>query len=479
MIKTVFKAHPMMIFNLIRPYLFILILPLVRAAVQYFTKGEINGLLAFEVMTLAFIILLAVLGWCSVSITVRKRYITVKKGFLIKSCAVIELSRISSISLKQNIFDLIFKSVSCQINTEAGTPKKSDFDIKLSKSDAKRLYSMVYGTENMKTIKFSVLRIALLAATASSATTGIIVGVPVINQVGELLGLAISDMLLDRINNISSKFNSVFPPVVNAVTIIFLIAYGISFVLCIIKYVNFKLKSGESSIEVQSGIITRRKTVFKKSRVNDICFEQTPLMRLINKYSMRVSIGGYGNGKGEKAIMFPVAKRGELKKYLNVHFHCFKSQDKGIVAIKSLSGLKRFVYVPVLMGLLIIGVGLSCVMAFPFFDRLILFLTVIALCVDAYYGSVCYYGYKFGEIKAGENISVAGSKGLTVRELYFSKNKIALIKLVQTPADRRFKTCKVKFVVCSELADSVRVRNLSTDAVIKQINREFNLNIDE
>ncbi len=479
MIKSVFKAHPIMIVQLIKPYLFILILPIVRAVIQYFTASKTNGLLALEIITLAFIILLAVFSWNSILISVSDRYITVKTGFLIKSCAVIELSRISSISLNQDVFDFIFKSVSCKINTEAGTPRKSDFDIKLCKSEAKRLYFMIYGEEDMKIIKFSPLRIALLAATVSSAATGIIVGIPVINKISDLIGIAISDMLIDEINNVSAKFNSVFPPVVNTITVILLIAYGVSFLVCLIKHLNFKLKSGNNSIEIQSGLITRRKTIFKKSKVNDVCFEQTPLMRLIKKYSMRVSIGGYGNGKGENAIIIPVARRAELKEQLKIHFPFLKSQGKSIAPIKTIFNLNRFLYISALLALLIIGVGLSLIIVFPFFDRLILFLTVLALCVDLYYGSVCYYGYKFGQVKIGEYILASGTKGLIVRELYCDKSKIGVIKLTQTPADTQFKTCKLKFVVRSEFADSVRLKNLNIEEVIEKINKEFNLNIDE
>ena len=63
MIKTTFKAHPIMILRLMKPYLFILILPLIRALIQYITKGEINGLLAFEIIAFCFILAIAILRW--------------------------------------------------------------------------------------------------------------------------------------------------------------------------------------------------------------------------------------------------------------------------------------------------------------------------------------------------------------------------------------------------------------------------------
>ena len=229
MFKTNFKAHPIMIIRLMKPYIFVLILPLFRALIQYVTKGEMDGLLSLELVAFGFVLTMAILGWRAISITVGDRYITVKKGVLIKSCAVIEVSRLSSISLKQNIIDLMFGAVDCSVNTEAGRPQKSDFELKMSKNDAKRLFKCIYGEEKQTVIKFSAYRIALLAAATSSAATGIIVGVPIINKASDLVGIAISDMLLDEINNVSSRFDSVFPPIVNTVTVILLFAYIVSF----------------------------------------------------------------------------------------------------------------------------------------------------------------------------------------------------------------------------------------------------------
>lgn len=479
MIKTVFKAHPIMIFRLMKPYLFILILPLVRALIQYITKGEINGLLALEIVAFCFIVVMAVMQWRSIAITVNDRYVMVKKGFLIKSCAVIEVSRLSSVCLKQNIFDYIFRSVDCAVNTEAGTPKKSDFSLKMHINDAKLLFKLIYGEEERVTVKFSAYRIALLAATTSSAATGIILGVPVINQASDLLGVAISDMLLSEINNVSSRFNSVFPPIVNTVTIILLIAYGVSFVISFVKNINFKLKSGKDGIEVQTGIIVRKRIIFKKSKINNICFEQTPLMRLIKKYSMRVSVGGYGDGKGDTAVVVPVATHKELEEQFAEHFPSFEVNQNRIKPLHTRFNLNRFLYIPALLALLILGAAATLMIIFPYFDRLVLFLMAVALSADGYYASVCYHNYKYGGLGISDCVQASGSTGFTVRELYCEKNRIGVIKISQTPADRHFNTCKIKITVRSENADSVRVKNIDIKTAKNRLNEAFKLNIDE
>lgn len=479
MIKTTFKAHPIMIFRLMKPYLFVLILPLIRALIQYVTKGEINGLLSLELAAFAFILAVAVVGWRSISITVSDRYVTVRKGVLIKSCAVIEISRLSSISLKQNILDFVFHSVDCAVNTEAGTPQKSDFKFKMHTNDAKRLFKLVYGEEERTVIKYSAFSIALLAASTSSAATGIIVGVPVINKASDLVGVAISDMLLSEISNISNKFNNVFPPIVNTVTIILLIAYSVSFLLSFLKNINFKLKSGKNSVEIQSGFFARKKIIFRKSKVNNLCFEQTPLMRLLKRYSMKASVGGYGDGRGERAVIVPVARHTELEQQLKEHFPFLKPKGKSVSPKQTRINLNRFLYVPTLVALAIIGAGATLMVLFPYFDRFMLFLTVVALCVDAYYASVCYHGYRHGELRVADFVLACGSVGFTVRELYCEKNKIGVIKISQTPADRKFNSCKVKLTVRSENADSVRVKNLDAKSVKEAINKQFNLNWTE
>lgn len=473
MIKTEFKAHPIMILSLMKPYLFVLVLPLIRALIQYLTVGEIDGLLALEIVAFAFILTTSVLNWRSISITVNDRRLTVKKGFIFKSHAVIEVSRLSSVSLKQGPLDIIAQSVQCSINTEAGRPKKSDFSFKMQKNDAKRLFELIYGEESRTTIKISPFKIALLAATTSSAATGIIVGVPIVNRASDLLGVAISDMLLDEINNVSLRFNNIFPPIVNTITIILFAAYGVSFLISFFKNVNFKLQSGKNSMDIRSGVIVRKRIVFKKSQVNNICLEQTPLLRLFKRFSMRASIGGYGDGRGEKAVVIPVASHDEIEQQFKMHFPISLTGENAIKPERSAANLNRFLYIPTIILMVVIATGLCLGVLFPYFESLILFLAVVAIVADLYYANVCYRNYKHGNLCFEDCIFASGSAGFKIRELYCEKNRIGVIKVTQTPADRKFGTCKVKLTVRSENADSVRVKNLKTKEVGEKIEEIF------
>ena len=84
-------------------------------------------------------------------------------------------------------------------------------------------------------MRFSLYKLAFLAATTSSAFTGILISVPVINKLGKLLGIALNQVLFNRINEASGKMNKYFPPIVNMVTLVLLFGYIVSFVYSFLK----------------------------------------------------------------------------------------------------------------------------------------------------------------------------------------------------------------------------------------------------
>lgn len=478
MIGFEFKAHPLMFFKIIKPYIFVLFLPFLRAFVQYLTIGKTSGTMFLEFMAIFVISVIAFFGYKSIKISVKGNRVTIKRGFLIKGEVSIDISHISSISTKQNLLDLLFGSVSCFINTEAGRPKKDDFNLKLYKKDAKILCILVNGSEKVKKISFSTFRIALLAAGTSSVLTGMIIAVPVVKKTGDIINVALTDLLLEQMSDISSKINNYLPSFVNYVTVFFVFAYMASFVITFFKRVKFRLIVGKKTIEIESGLITRKNIIFKKSKINNICFEQTFLMRILKKYSMSVSIAGYGNKKGERATVVPIGNKNSIKNQAKAIYGVFDYYANKIVPKQNLASLKNFLFVPMMIFLALITTVTVLLLVFPHVRRFILLFAFITLCFNLYYVSICYYDYKHSFVCFSDVIVVSASKKLSVQELCCSKNKVGVIKITQTPADKRRKTCKTKITVCSESADGARVRHIDLKSVIEGINRTYDVKIN-
>lgn len=473
-----FKAHPLMIFTFLKPFLFILVIPLISGLIQYARYKTFDNVLGLELILFCIIMFIAVLRWQSFSLIcdTKNNSVTIEKGLLFKRKAKIALSKISSVQTAKNPIDAIFFAVTYRINTEAGTISRSDFEFKLSNKKSQEVSRLLYTKSETKAVKFSAVRVAILAATTSSAFTGIIVGVPIINMAGKLLGVAISDMLLDEINNVSSKIQTYFPPAVNTISLIILLSYFISFVYSFLKHINFKLFLQDDKLEVRSGFFVRLRTSFKKKAINDIRIEQTPIMMLLRRFAMKVSVGGYGDAKGESEVIIPLGANREMKKRFYEYFSFFLPDQKGIRPPKSLLMKIRFLSWPVyyFIGTVVLAIIFS--LRFQNLTRFIVFLSAVVSAIIFCYGYLCLFEYNHSTIKLGENIFLRSNRWFRTCEMYCPKENIGEVKILRImPADYFYKTCRVRVFIRSERADSLRVRHLDYETAKQHIYKCFDI----
>lgn len=475
--KKTFKAHPLMILSFVKPFLFVLLLPVIKGFLQYVTVKTVDGVLGLEIFLFMCLTAIGILRWQSFSLICNEetRTVTIIKGFLFRRTAKIDIAKLSSVQTTKNPLDTVFRCVTYKINTEAGNNRKSDFEFKLSIKNSKTVSDLLYGKGEPKAVKFSFLKIAVLAATTSSAATGIFIGVPIINRAGTLLGIGLSDMLLNEINNLSLKIKTYFPPVINVISLIILLSFLISFLYSFFKYINFKLYLEKEKMEVRSGFIVRTRTSFRKSAVNNIKVEQTVLMMLLKRFAMKVSVGGYGDIKSESQVIIPLGRNKEIKNKLSEYFPFFLTNEKGIHPHKSNLTKSRFLFWPAIY---FIGVSLLAIwfsQRFGEFTRFILFLTAVLCSIVVCYAYVCLFEYNKGKVSLGDNIFARSNRGLRTYELYCPKENIGEIKIIRFPTDYIYKTCRIKVSVRSENADSIRVRHLDYKTVKSEVYKCFNI----
>ena len=174
--KQEFKAHPLMILSLIKPFLFVLILPVLKGAVQYLIYRRITGVFTLEAAALIVMLLAAFLRFRSFSIVCGKNGVKIREGVFLKKTSYIAVSKLSSVQTVQNPLDAVFGAVTYCVNTEAGKKGKTDFKFKLSLKNSKKVSELLYGKSDYTAVRFSVIKVAVMAATTSSAVTGMIIG---------------------------------------------------------------------------------------------------------------------------------------------------------------------------------------------------------------------------------------------------------------------------------------------------------------
>lgn len=475
--KKQYKAHPLMIGTFIMPFFFILVIPVVKGIYQYVRFKEINDILGLEVFIFLAMLLVAIVRCISFELIIdtENQTVTVKTGVLYVKKAVLNISKISSIQTDQNPIDALLHSVTYKINTEAGKKGKADFKFKLSLKNSKEVSTILYEKEKPVAIGFSPLKIAFLASTTSSAFAGMIIGVPIIYKAGALLGVALDKLILYELENTSSKIPTYFPTAVNTVALTILIAYAVSFIYSFIKLINFRLFAGTENLEVRSGFFVRTRTCFRKDAVKNVRIEQTPLMMIGRRYSLKANIGGYGDVKSEAEVVVPAANRFDIKKNFREYFPFLEPGGKTVSAKRNFITKSRFLTLPLLYFLIIAAVSLVLALRFVLFTRLVVFLTTIIAIVNTIYMCLCYYEYKCGKVQIDQNVFVRGRTGMRTCEFYCPKENIGEIKLIRWPIDYLHKTCRARFSVRSEHADSIFVRHLDYKTLKQEIYKNFNI----
>ena len=412
--------------------------------------------------------------WCY-TICFKGDKFTIKSGVFLKQTAEISIDSVSSVQSIVSPFDILFKTVTYKINTEAGRKNKSDYVIKLKKSQGDEFCERIYGETPIVKQRFSAFKVAIMAAATSSAFTGLIIVVPLINKAGDLLGVALRDMLLDEINNASEKLGNVFSPIANTVTIILLISYLVAFLYSFLKYVNFRIRLGDAQLEVRSGIYERLRTHFKKSSVNNVVIEQTPIMLLIKQFSMKVSVGGFGESKGESQMVVPCAKRDEIKQDFENYFPFLVAEGDTIQTKKDKISKARFLFLPSIYLLLVLASSFLLALIFKDFGKLIFFISTILMVIVFYFAYLSIYESKFGYMTLGKTVFIKSINNLRTRELYCPKENIGQITIKQFPMDRQYGSCCIKFFVRSESADSIKLRIIDFELAKSQVYKTFGL----
>lgn len=485
-----FKTHPIAILTYLKPFLFVLLIPLLKAGVQFLADRKADNIIISETVTAILITVYALLKYRHFLLRIEGDTLYMRFGVVVSRQVKIKIKKISSVELTRNPLDYLFSAATVKINTEAGRKGRADYSFKLSLNAARQLKDITSDEENEQkiAIKFSPVKIALAAAATSSTTTGIIIAVPIIWRAGKLLDMAIEDMLLKEINNVSNRFSGHIPPIVNAITIISLFFYLISFIYTFFKSTGFKLVLKNKTIDISSGFFVRKNISLKKSAINSVSIEQTPIMQLLKKSLLRVEISGYGGAKGETATVIPASENYNIKREAQLMFPQFKflcseeefQSDEKTKSYPVRTGerrrsLFRLLTIPFYwLAVVLIAYPLLSGVFVPFAD-LVAFLTVICIGIIGYRFFLCFYNHKNGQMFFGDVVYACYSKGIKTRRMYCDAKKIGMITITEYPIDRKAKTCKVKIRMRSESSDYMSVKCISAEKIKKQIAKVYNL----
>lgn len=469
------RPHPVMIFKFLSPYLFVLILPVVRQVLNLRNNTGFSRFFILELLLFVAVVIAAVLKWYRYRLYISDTYIRYTKGLFYRVEATIPKAKISSLFIEKKPLLWFVDGAVLKFDTEAGKPRKNDFQMTIRAKDVNTLFTLLpFKGSNFKHYHAPNLKIIIMALANTSTTTGLLIAAPVVNNAGKLLGKSLSDIWV-TISSVSSALEFIIPPIASTISIVILIGFMASFLSTVFKCVPFNLYIKGDLITSVSGLISRRYTSFKREAINNLIIIKSPIMRLLRHSTVKVNVAGYGKHKGEIAVFIPAASKRELANLIEDFLPSMVS--KPIKLRPPYRSLRRFLTLPFVLFFIIPTASILLSKRFANFKDFIEFLTFISIIILAVFGELRLKKYVQSGIALGEHIAVLSSKKFSIVELRCKFEKIGVIKITQTPFDRKHNLCKIKLTIRSESADSITVANLDYLELKNALFNNYNIEI--
>ncbi len=401
----------------------------------------------------------------------------IKRGALIKGETMLKWDEISSITVKRGLLDLLFGSAECILNVEGKQTKKADFCFKLSFASAKELFLRPFVQKMPRKPRRLTVKNALLAAASSSVVAGFAAALPTASFIGNALGIAVSELIINEMGDEKSIFGVTLPPIASILTLLVIISYTVAFVVEFFKNIAFYSFATKREICIVRGFFARRYTILLRKRVQGLVIEQNLLMRACKKYAVQAVVAGYGNLRGEKSMIIPFCSKEALKRLLRANSAVPSAVWAEMSPVKARETKRRFLLPARALGAAIISTAALLSLVFPLFYRFFAILGAAALALSVGYRIVREAAYKKSRVLIGDRVWAVSSEGLRLKALCLKKENIGALGISQSPFSRRYGTATLKISCFSERGGKIKVRMLELEK-LKQVLTE-KLNFDE
>lgn len=323
------RNHKLVILN----YIFKSIKDFLLPIIIILSKGIRVNKLPILLGIISIIIFIGFVKWYNTYFYVKDEKLHYNTGVISKNDIAIPIEKITTIDFSQNILQKIANVVTLKIDSGASNNKDSEITIVLKKDNAEILrndlmlkekfleYTTVEKEYDNVIINMGKRDVILYSITQNSL--GIVIG-------GMLSFFAFADDVLKIFNidldKIINKNDISFNFKLNTKVIIIMVALMISFLIIIklisliiyvLKFSNFKVIKDDNLVRVEYGLLNTKKYSFPINKINAVILKQNIFRQLLGLYKVHISVIGYGDEKGEEALLFPICNMESINHVLN------------------------------------------------------------------------------------------------------------------------------------------------------------------
>lgn len=455
--------HGWLVVRYMYPYLSLLIIPLVKELLK---KSRLSVFLSLEVLALLTAFTVAVIKRVKFRCIMTEDGIFVKSGLFIKKEYFVPTEKAAVVSVERNALLRIFNTATLKIYGSFGRKSERIVDIPITLRYAELVEKMYSIKPENEIYECGFLGTLLSSAADSSLSVGLFIALPIINLSGKIIGTSIKDMLLRELKETDYVIPNLIEKGVRILSLILIIGYAVSFLNAFLKNVNFKIFKDGDFLLIKAGILPRRSICFKSGDITAAAVRKSPVLRIIKKVSVMVSVGGYGTETRENCLLLPLVSEKTAKLFFEIYAPEVALSAPRIQHPKS--SVLRFLRPPILIAVSSIVGFLVFGQKFPSAKTTLLYLTAFAVSVCVILTVLRYGFFVTGGMTVTEkNISVSSYGIFSERQLHFKTENAEMAQIKTTPFDRRLGLSRIKFFVFGKNRNRITLKNMGEEELLK------------
>ena len=233
----------------------------------------------------------------------------VRDMLLIKSDKHIQYTRLASVTVRRDIFNMIFGTSALMFNVNSSvnaTAAEATLVLKRVEADRLRdeLNSRIFSKET--TVETELLESTMILVTNRDVILNAALGQPTGQQ---LFGLVM--LIYAAISLFYESSGGLFTAV-----ILMLVSYILPLISSILKYYNYRVYRVGDTVTVESGMFTHTRRSFKVNKVNSVRLRSPIFARLIGRAVLEAEVVGMGEENENMPILCPLKGRREVEDLL-------------------------------------------------------------------------------------------------------------------------------------------------------------------
>ena len=470
-----FRLHPLNILKFIRKLLFILLLPLLRSALDYGMSDSLSTLVTLESALAVILLAYGVLRWARARVTVDEKMLSIRSGLFFRRTAQVPISSITCIYVERDPLLTLFGAVKVAVDTNAGNFKRTDFEFYLGRKRVSEFCDMLRAVTPRNRIYLCNLRqIALMSLSSASALSGLLVAAGIIKTGGRLLGDTLEDRLVETLGAVTEPLSRIIPPAATTIAALLVVGFCISFLITLAKHISFVVRCNKRGVLIEQGFLRQKQSFIRRDAIGAGVISMPPLLHLFHRSSLCIFASGYGTQNGERSILFPVERASEAERSMHVLGVDLCKGDRLTLRVPR-RAMSRALFTPCVWLAVITAVTVCGSLLIPSIRQILLIFGIFVGVINAYWLYLRISHTKRGGAELGCGVRIFGFRGLTLTDSRFKRGSVDSVTGTEGPFDRRRGLCTLRVTLRGEKAYCARTPNLDKIEVDGEIFHQFNV----